>query len=248
MVLVDRGGDGEEVLVGHPTGGEESVEPQVGVAEEQLDVGRFAVAPRAPDLLVVRVDRARRLGVGDPADARFVDAHPEGDGGDDDPVLIGEETVLDLAALPGRQTGVVRLRGHAGVLEVSGQVFGVVMGRDVHDARSARGSDVAQQAAVLGLLVGEGEDREIEVRPIESADHHGRAAHLQPVDDLLAHRWGGGGGQREDRWPPHRADRGGEPQVVGPEVLSPLADQVGLVDSHQLAAGTPRAGRVRRRA
>jgi hypothetical protein len=48
-------------------------------------IGRGAVAARAADLLIVALDRLRQVGMGDPADVGLVDAHPEGDGGHDDP-------------------------------------------------------------------------------------------------------------------------------------------------------------------
>src|SRR5690606_1593319 len=56
----------------------------VGRAGDQPAEGGFAVAPRAPDLLVVRLARAGRRDVHDGADVRPIDAHPERVGGDDD--------------------------------------------------------------------------------------------------------------------------------------------------------------------
>jgi hypothetical protein len=77
-------------------------------------------------------------------------------------------------------------------------------------------------------------DGELDVRPAEPPDDDGRVAHVQAVDDLVPDRWGRGSGERQHRRPPDGLDRGAEPEVVGPEVRSPPADQVGLVDGHQL--------------
>jgi hypothetical protein len=71
----------------------------VGAIERQR-VGRRAVAPGAADLLVIALDRLRQVGMGDPADVGLVDAHAEGDGGDDDQPVLAAGTALDLAPLP----------------------------------------------------------------------------------------------------------------------------------------------------
>ena len=56
----------------------------VGEGVEQDGAGGLAVASGAADLLVVGLDGAGERGVDDGADVGFVDAHAEGDGGDDD--------------------------------------------------------------------------------------------------------------------------------------------------------------------
>ena len=70
------------------------VADHVGPRVEQHAVAREAVAPGAPDLLVVALDRARHLAVDDVAHVRLVDAHAEGDGRDDDVDLVAREGVL----------------------------------------------------------------------------------------------------------------------------------------------------------
>jgi hypothetical protein len=54
-------------------------------------VGRQAVAAGAAGLLVVGLDALRQVQVGDEAHVRLVDAHAEGDGGDDDDALAAQE-------------------------------------------------------------------------------------------------------------------------------------------------------------
>ena len=83
--------------------------------------------------------------------------------------------------------------------------------------------------------------RERDVRPVEVADHDLGLAQAEATDDLVAHRLRGGGRERD----PHRHLEGirlrAQPQVVGPEVVPPLADQVRLVDGEQ-----PRLGAAER--
>ncbi len=80
---------------------EEIVHLAVGVAVEQDGAGGVAVAAGAADLLVVGLDRGGQGVVDDGADVGLVDAHAEGDGGDDDLELAGEELGLDALARGG---------------------------------------------------------------------------------------------------------------------------------------------------
>ena len=64
-------------------------------------VREAAVAAGAADLLVVGFDGAGEGDVDDGADVGLVDAHAEGDGGDDDFELAGEEGALDAVAVAG---------------------------------------------------------------------------------------------------------------------------------------------------
>ena len=70
----------------------------VGVAVEQDGARGQAIAAGAADLLVVGFDGGGQGGVDDGADVGLVDAHAEGDGGDDDFELAGLEGVLDAFA------------------------------------------------------------------------------------------------------------------------------------------------------
>ena len=67
-----------------------------GVEEEA--VGRFAVAAGAPGFLVVAFEVFGKVSVDDEADVGFVDAHAEGDGGDDDGAVVADEGFLGCGA------------------------------------------------------------------------------------------------------------------------------------------------------
>ncbi len=74
----------------------------VGVAEEGQRIGGQAIAAGAADLLVIGLDALRQVGMADEAHVLLVDAHAEGDGGDDDDAVLAQKLVLmrrsDLAA------------------------------------------------------------------------------------------------------------------------------------------------------
>jgi len=75
--------------------GEEAVEGEVRGAIEQDRPGRLAIAPRTPDLLIVRIGRIAGVVVEDETDVRLVDAQAEGYRRDDDGEAIAHEIILD---------------------------------------------------------------------------------------------------------------------------------------------------------
>ncbi len=100
---------------------EEVVHLAVGEGVEEDGAGGLAVASGAADLLVVLLDGAGERGVDDGADVGFVDAHAEGDGGDDDFEFAGEEVALDALACGGVEACVV---GGGAAAEGGGELFG----------------------------------------------------------------------------------------------------------------------------
>jgi hypothetical protein len=82
-----------------------------------------AIASGAADLLVEGFERAGQRGVDDGADVGLVDAHAEGDGGDDDFELAGLEGVLDALADARFEAGVVGGGGEV-AMQLGGEFFG----------------------------------------------------------------------------------------------------------------------------
>ena len=109
--------------------------------------------------------------------------------------------------------------------------------RDVDDRRAGRAFAQAldEQGTAGGGCRRRGEQRE--VRPVEP--RHDRVLGGDPEGgaDVLHHRGRGRGGQREDALGANFPRDAGEAQVVGPEVVPPLRDAVGLVDREE---GDPR--------
>ena len=64
-------------------------------------------------------------------------------------------------------------------------------------------------------------------------DEAARGREGELLRDVVLDARGGGGGERHDRRRPQRGQPLAEEPVVGPEVVPPLLDAVGLVDRHQ---------------
>ncbi len=108
----------------------------VGVGVEEHRSRRLPVASGAADLLVVGLDAAGKRGVDDGADVGLVDAHAEGDGGDDDIELAREEVALDAFADAGFEAGVI---GGGASSKHGGQFFGGLAAGRVDDGGTVGG-------------------------------------------------------------------------------------------------------------
>ena len=104
-------------------------------------VGRQAVAPGAAGFLVIGLDALRQVEMRDEAHVRFVDAHAEGDGGNDDDAFFVEET---------RLVGGAHVRSEAGVIRQRGQALRGEPGGDFVHALARQAID---DAGVVGVLV-----------------------------------------------------------------------------------------------
>ena len=78
---------------------------------------------------------------------------------------------------------------------------------------------------------------ERDVRAVEAGGHLERVAQAEAARDVGRHARRGRGGGGHERARAERPRRVGEAEVVGPEVVSPLGDAVGLVDHEQPDAG-----------
>ena len=131
--------------------------------------------------------------------------------------------------LPSAQAGVVGPQAQLRRIP-----FGLRAGRRVDDARAALFSRRRQHGGFLVAGLVEQPHGQVDLGPVEPPDDLGRVLQAQPPDDLLPDRGCSRGGQRGH----HRArlqhlDHVDDPQVVGPEVVSPGAHAVGLVHRQQ---------------
>ena len=76
-------------------------------------------------------------------------------------------------------------------------------------------------------------DVEREVRSRKSADAFERFAQGEHRADVVAHYRCGGGGEGDALRVTDGFQRASEPQVIGPEIVTPLAEAVGLIDCEQ---------------
>ena len=215
----------------------------VAEAEEQQGLGRQAVAAGAAGLLVVALDGLGEVVVHDEAHVALVDAHAERDGGDDDQDLVAREGVLDAPPLVRRQAGVIGGGVDAVGAELVGDFFRALARQAVDDARLALvdGEELQQLVQRLALL----DDGVADVGPVEAGDVDGGVGEPEPDAHVVARLGVGGGGAGHDGDAGEQAAQLPELDVLGPEVVAPLADAVRLVDGEQGDAG--RAGGAARR-
>ena len=199
----------------------------------------LTVATGAADLLVVGVERDRRVGVEHPAHVGLVDPHAERDRGRDDPRRAVQELRHRPAPRGGAQPGVVQrcplARGH----ERLPRGLGARVGGGVDDPRAAELARGLRDQPLLVMARARVLDGELDVRPVEVTDHLLGVAQPEPPADLAPHRRRRGGGERDPHAHPELVGLRAEPQVVGPEVLPPLADEMRLVHDEQPRAGAP---------
>ena len=115
------------------------------------------------------------------------------------------------------------------------------MRRRVDDAGLLGRGDALEETTAFHVLVGEGLDAEPQIGAVEPAHDDAWVAHTQALHDLLAHGRRGRGRERQHRGLAQFLDDGAQPQVVGAEVVAPLADAVRLVDDEQRWCGLPQA-------
>ncbi len=232
----------QRLLLRQPLVERDQLEPQrdVGVGDEQQAGGGLAVAAGAADLLVVRLDRLRQREVRDEPDVRAVDAHTERVGGGDDIERARLEALLHRRAFVAGHAGVVVLGAPSERAQRLRDQLGVPARSGVDDRGAAAGAGLAEPLLHLGrdalvLRLGPAHflDGEPQVAARESAQHLAGVRHVQPLDDLAAH---GGCGRRRAGDEPLRLqplDEIAELEVVGPEVVAPVADAVRLIDGEQ---------------
>ena len=109
----------------------------VGHAVGHERIRRQPVAARAAGLLVVGLDRAGHIEMRHIAHVGLVDAHAEGDGGDEADRVLLEERILVARPDGGRQSRVIGQRRNAVVGQPFRGFFDLVAGQAIDDAALA---------------------------------------------------------------------------------------------------------------
>ena len=208
---------------------------------EQHAARRCAVPPCAPCLLEIVLQRTGDIGVDHQTNIGFVDAHAEGIGRRDRAKLAADEAPLDVLLGLRRQARVIVLGRHALQLKELRHLLALPTRRTVDDG--AAGS-VRRQIRLENLV------DVTELLPARGRDHlEGQIAALRAaVEDreldtelvpemprnVPGHVRLGGRGQAQHRR--HRLiagllpDEAADIAVVGPEVVAPAGQAVGLVE------------------
>ena len=182
---------------------------------QQRAAAWFAVSSGATRLLVVRFDGFGHVVVDDEPHVGFVDAHAERVGGHDHGHTVGDEIALRLLSCVGAHTAMVGDGDGAdirhirtpcgtqfgdGAVKRFGERFRFLARGAVDDAGFVRmAGDVGRHPGCF-VFAWHADDVEIQVRPVETGDGDGRCVQSQNRNDVAAHAFGGGGGERGDRW------------------------------------------------
>ncbi len=216
---------------------EPETQRDVRVGDQQQAGGGIAVAAGAADLLVVGLDRFGQRVVHDEPDVGAVDAHAERVRRRDHVDVAGLEQAVRLGALLAGHAGVVVRGTPAERAHRLGDGLGVATRARVDDGAASTATRRAEpllqrrrDVFVFRLRSARLFDRELEVAAGEAAQHLPRLRHAQALDDLAPD---GGRGRRRAGDEAARAepiDEIAELEVIGTEVVAPVADAVRLVD------------------
>ena len=207
---------------------------EVGARVNQHALGFEAVAARASGLLLIVLERSRRARVHDEPHVRSIDAHPECHGRDDDVDALAEERILVAAALAVRESRVVRERRHTDAGQPRRKRIDLAARRAVDDARLA--AMAREDLLELPLQRGPRKRAIEQVRPIERADELQRVSERELCRDVAPDARGRGRGERVKAGARQQLPQPAELAVLGPEIVSPLADAVRFVDGDEAHA------------
>jgi len=212
-----------------------SAKADVVCSEKRECFGGRSVTARTANFLVIGFDAFRQIGVRDPADVGFVDTHAESDGSDHDETVVRLKTAFDVSALIGLHTCVVGKCIVIGVTERLRQRFGFGPRPAIDNSRLAFSSCCKVQDLLARFIFGgEGQVNIWAIKPTKELAR--LRCPEQLLDDLGASfvvSGGSEGGQRYVKGTAQRADA----EVVGAEVVAPLANAVGFVDGQKRDTG-----------
>ena len=164
----------------------------------------------------------------DVAHVGLVDAHAEGDRGDNHLDALHQEIVLIGGARRGVHPGVVGPRADAVGHQQFGELLDLLAAQAVDD--TALALVLLDEADDLAIDVVLGTDLVVEVRPVERRLEDRHVGHTQVLLDVHLHLGRRGGRQGDQRRLPDLVDDRADAAVLRTEVVTPLRDAVGLVD------------------
>ena len=158
----------------------------------------------------------------------FINSHSERIGGDHHADAVIDEILL--AVFPGitSHTGMVAPHREPGVFQIQIQLVHAFPGGAVNN--SAVLPVFLQIAPDLLLFIPDSAHSKIQIFPVKSGDSNVRPLQRQRRKNILPDPLCSRGRKSSyDRPPGKAADKGENPHIAGPEILSPLRNTVGLV-------------------
>ena len=199
--------------------------------EEQQCGGRQSVAAGAAGFLVVALDVLRHVVVHDEAHVRFVDAHAEGDRGDDYWNVVAKEAFLDNPPHVCPQAGVVGRCCHASARERLRNFLHAPSGERIDNAgfilvRREESAELILRAALLKDLVAD-------IGAVEARDVPYGLLQPQHLHHVLARLRIGCRRQRDQGHAREMLPECAKLCVLRPKVVTPLRHAMRLIDGDQ---------------
>ena len=176
----------------------------------------------------------------DEPDVGSVDTHPECHGGHDNLDPLVQEGILMRLALLVRESGVVGQGRDADLAEPCGQRIDLPSRGAVDDPRLAAVS--LEQVEELPLQHRSWQDPVQQVRPIEGSDQLDRIVQPELGADVSTHARGSRRRIGMDADAGQELTQPAELTILGSEIVSPLADAVGLVHGDEAGAARGEPG------
>ena len=167
-------------------------------------------------------------------DVRAIDAHAEGDGGDDDVHALAQECVLVRLALRVREAGVIRQGRDADARQPSRKRIDLLPREAVDDARL--GAMAAEHLLQLALQRGPGQHAVEKVGPVERSDELRWIVQRELCGDIAPDPRRGRRGVGMEANARKQLPQACQLAILRPEVMPPVADAVRLVDRHEADA------------
>ena len=204
----------------------------VVVAVEHQAVAFQAVAAAAAGFLVVALDGFGRVIVNHEAHVGLVDAHAEGDGGHNHVALLVQERVLVVDAHLLVEAGVVGAGAHVVHAQQLGNFLHLLAAQAINDAGLALVPLHVLNELLFGVVLGA--HLVVEVGAVEAGFEDAGVVHVQVFLDVQLHFGRGRGREGDNR---HVAaeviNNAANLAVLGPEVVAPLRNTVGLINRHE---------------
>ena len=196
-------------------------------------IGRLAVAPGPTYFLAVVLDGLGQVEMHHVADIGLVDAHAEGDGGDNAVQLPAHELLLDSLPLLMGQAGVIGRGRNFVPTQVLGDLLGGLLQGDVDDTRLPEvPAQPFHQPAML-VLATDRFHQQVQVRPIETGGDHIIRCNGELGLHIGDHFRRCGGGQQQGLGNTELALIVRQLQIVRTEIVAPLGNTVRLVHHQQ---------------
>src|SRR5678815_1516155 len=158
-------------------------DPLVGIVEQKQSASGIAITAGAANFLVIGFQGVRHVRMDDEAYVRPVNTHTERIRGDNDSGLARHESILHGLPVADGKSRVVGNSIDVMPAERTMDVFNVTPSAGIDDSRPAPGREFDNRLHFLA----NGRhfpNLEIEIRPIESADHLGRTFDTELLEDV----------------------------------------------------------------